>query len=67
MAQEGWICPKCGKVHAPWVPSCECSHAKECQCSDCTSTCVYDENCTTITEYPNYETVLTTTAKMICS
>lgn len=21
----GWICPVCGKVHAPWVPSCECS------------------------------------------
>ena len=21
----GWICPVCGKVHAPWVPSCECN------------------------------------------
>lgn len=20
----GWICPVCGRVHAPWVPSCEC-------------------------------------------
>lgn len=20
---HGWICPKCGRVHAPWVPSCE--------------------------------------------
>lgn len=26
MADTGWICPKCGKVHAPWVPSCECSN-----------------------------------------
>lgn len=23
-AQYGWICPKCGKVHAPWVPECDC-------------------------------------------
>lgn len=21
----GWICPKCGKVWAPWVPSCSCT------------------------------------------
>lgn len=21
-AQMGWECPKCGTVHAPWVPSC---------------------------------------------
>lgn len=21
----GWICPRCGRVHAPWVPSCDCS------------------------------------------
>ena len=24
MNNEGWICPKCGKVHAPWVPECDC-------------------------------------------
>lgn len=22
----GWICPKCGKVYAPWVPSCDCGN-----------------------------------------
>ena len=22
--QYGWICPKCGKVHAPWKDSCDC-------------------------------------------
>lgn len=22
--KEGWVCPKCGKVLAPWVPSCDC-------------------------------------------
>lgn len=20
---EGWKCPQCGKIYAPWVPSCE--------------------------------------------
>ena len=27
MAQEGWICPKCGRVMAPWVPECSCNYA----------------------------------------
>lgn len=27
MGNNGWICPKCGKVHAPWVPSCECNNS----------------------------------------
>lgn len=22
--QYGWICPRCGKVHAPWKDSCNC-------------------------------------------
>lgn len=21
---QGWICPKCGKVNAPWKESCDC-------------------------------------------
>ena len=25
MAQEGWICPRCGKVNAPWVMQCSCN------------------------------------------
>ena len=23
--QTGWVCPKCGRVHAPWVRSCDCT------------------------------------------
>ena len=25
MAQEGWICPRCRKVNAPWVMQCSCN------------------------------------------
>lgn len=24
---QGWICPRCGKVHAPWIASCDCHKA----------------------------------------
>lgn len=23
---EGWICPKCGRVLAPWMSECPCSY-----------------------------------------
>ena len=22
--KEGWICPRCGKVNAPFMPNCDC-------------------------------------------
>ena len=30
---EGWICPRCGKVHAPWVAECDCKPRWEITCS----------------------------------
>lgn len=23
-ANQGWQCPVCGKVNAPWMPECDC-------------------------------------------
>lgn len=23
--QQGWLCPRCGKVNAPWVMQCNCN------------------------------------------
>lgn len=61
MAQEGWICPKCGKVHAPWVPSCECLGK--------TKTLTINPNGTGVdmTEVPKFDEANTTTTQMICS
>jgi len=25
---EGWICPKCGRALAPWMPECPCNNVK---------------------------------------
>lgn len=24
-AQYGWVCPRCGAVHAPFIPHCHCT------------------------------------------
>lgn len=26
MFEEGWICPRCGQVNAPWVAHCDCKN-----------------------------------------
>ena len=26
MLQEGWLCPRCQKINAPWVSQCSCEN-----------------------------------------
>lgn len=26
---KGWLCPKCGRVNAPFLPHCDCHNRKE--------------------------------------
>lgn len=59
MAQEGWICPKCGKVHAPWVPSCECSNN--------TITISTNNTSVDVTNSPKFDEANITSTQMICS
>ena len=28
VAGQGWICPRCDRVNAPWMPCCLCSDKK---------------------------------------
>jgi hypothetical protein len=34
--KEGWICPICGRVLAPWVPECQCRGVTNTQTSNYT-------------------------------
>lgn len=38
--RSGWICPKCGRVHAPWVASCPCSWSEVWPTITCQTTTV---------------------------
>ena len=42
--QSGWICPRCGKVNAPWVKSCDCKSIIE----------KTEESYSTITSFPTF-------------
>ena len=59
--QTGWVCPLCGKVNAPWAPSCDCyikSKPKQ-------MTTTYDEN-SSITNNDMPEYVTNNTNNIIC-
>lgn len=59
--QTGWVCPLCGKVNAPWAPSCDC-HIKS---KPKQMAATYDENSsTTNTDMPEY--VINNTNNIIC-
>ena len=31
---EGWECPRCGRISAPWMPYCDCSKTVEAEYSN---------------------------------
>lgn len=44
---EGWICPKCGRALAPWMPECPCNNVETITSTNFTITssdgkCPYD-------------------------
>lgn len=71
--QEGWVCPKCGRVNAPWAPFCPCydGDKKVVYSTDTTGsmTAVRWTNCTDCgyeTGSPNCPFYGTATAKSGC-
>lgn len=28
VGSQGWVCPRCGVAHAPWVSRCDCKKTK---------------------------------------
>lgn len=62
MGNEGWVCPRCGKVNAPWMPQCSCSQ------QPMTVTCVDNETTNITATTQKFETTATNNdVQMICS
>ena len=45
-AEQGWECPRCGRINAPWVRQCDCSRSEKWNITwnkdDCTKPWWYD-------------------------
>ena len=60
MAKEGWICPRCGNVNAPWVPECKCNQVRTMNSTNYTVQ-IGDEikHVEKINDAPHYEDLIT--------
>ena len=36
-AEQGWECPRCGRINAPWVRQCDCKRGWSITCDDTTA------------------------------
>lgn len=36
-AEQGWECPRCGRINAPWVRQCDCKRGWSITCNDTTA------------------------------
>ena len=54
---QGWLCPRCGKINAPWMSQCNCSGKPiEITCGDYTH---YPAEWSTAGAHPNHSVTLT--------
>ena len=47
--QEGWVCPRCGRVNAPWLPNCSCNPVS----TTATTTTTSPPTASSVTESPH--------------
>ena len=54
---QGWLCPRCGRINAPWLPNCNCSgKPMKITCGEHTH---YPTEWSTVGAHPNHSITLT--------